>query len=73
MSSRSRRKSFDWGKGKYYLKIDSSPNNITLYRKTKEAAAHAFFQYNNVGKRVEWLGKWNGKKFVDDKAPAMAS
>ena len=70
MRSKGKRKNFDWGKGKYYLKIDSIPNNITLFRKTKEAAFITFKRYNDVGKQIEWLGKWNGKEFVDDKVPA---
>lgn len=66
------KKKFDYGKGKYYMIIKSIPNNITFFRKSKEAAVEAFQSYMAVGKNVEWLGKWNGKKFVENNPPAEA-
>jgi hypothetical protein len=58
------------GKGKYYFMIKSVPNNITIYRKTKEAALAAYRKYEKAGKEIEWLGKWDGKKFTDSSFPA---
>lgn len=66
------KKKFDYGKGKYYLVIKSIPNNITMFRRTKEAAVDAFQSYAAVGKPIEWLGKWNGRKFVEDNPPVVA-
>jgi len=60
-----RKKGFDFSEGSYYLTIVSSPQNITLHRKTKENALFAYNQYKAVGKQVEWHGMWNGKKFDD--------
>jgi hypothetical protein len=66
-------KKFARGKGKYYITIKSTPNNITLYRKSKTAAENAYRQYMEVGKECEWHGKWNGKKFEEIKPPAVAA
>lgn len=60
------------GKDKYYFTIKSVPNNITIFRKTKEAAMTAFRKYERAGKEIEWLGKWDGKKFVENAMPATA-
>lgn len=60
-----RRKNFEWGVGKYYFTIKTQPNNITIYRKSKEAALLACQHYIELGKEVEWLGRWDGKKFID--------
>lgn len=59
------KRNFEWGKGKYYFTIKSFPTNITIYRKSKDAAALAFQRYKQVGKDVEWHGKWDGKEFVE--------
>lgn len=59
------KRNFEWGKGKYYFTIKSFPTNITIYRKTKEAASLAFMRYKQVGKDVEWHGKWDGKEFTE--------
>jgi len=59
------------GKGKYYFTIKSTPNNITMYRKTKKAAIDAYHRYQQLGKECEWLGKWDGKKFTEGGSPAM--
>jgi len=66
-------KNFSPGKGKYYFTIKSIPNNITIYRKNKDAAASAFRRYKKAGKEVEWLGKWDGKKFTENSPPAAAA
>lgn len=52
--------------------IKSVPNNITIFRKTKEAAMSAFCKYKNAGKEIEWLGKWDGKEFKEASLPAGA-
>lgn len=62
-------KKFDFGNGKYYLTINSIPNNVTIYRNTKKAALDAYRKYAEVGKKIEWLGKWNGKKFEQTSVP----
>ncbi|MEN0007043.1 MAG: hypothetical protein AAF798_23030 [Bacteroidota bacterium] len=64
------RKNFTMGKGNYYFTVKSIPNNITIYRKTKEAAAQTYRNYIKVGKDCEWLGKWDGKKFTESSPPA---
>lgn len=64
------RKNFSMGKDKYYFTIKSVPNNITIYRKSKEAAMAAYRKYEKAGKEIEWLGKWDGKKFVESNTPA---
>ena len=64
-----RRKNFTMGEGKYYFTIKSLPNNVTIFRKTRQAAVEAFYKYKMIGKGIEWLGKWDGKKFVEDSPP----
>lgn len=68
-----RKKGFDYGKGKYYLTIVDSPSNITFHRLDKEAAVRAYNHYIAIGKKIEWLGKWDGKKFTEDKVPATTA
>ena len=67
-----KKKGFDFGKGKYYLTIVDFPNNITFHRLDKAAAVRAYEHYNAIGKKIEWLGKWDGKKFIESKAPQVA-
>lgn len=67
------RKKYTMGKGKYYFTIKSVPNNITIFRKTKEAAVTAFKKYKKAGKEIEWLGKWNGKEFTESSTPAAVN
>ena len=64
-----RRNSFEYGEGKYYFMIKSYPNNITIHRKDKEKAISAFRNYREAGKDIEWLGKWNGKIFIESNIP----
>lgn len=61
------------GKGNWYFTIKSIPNNITIYRKNKETAVEAYRKYQRAGKEVEWLGKWDGKKFTESSPPAQVS
>ena len=67
------KKHYKMATGKYYFTIKSTPNNITIYRNSKKAALLAYQQYEEVGKEIEWLGKWNGKKFEDQNPAALAS
>lgn len=61
------------GKGKYYFTIKSTPNNITMFRSSKQAAIDAFMRYRQLGKEVEWLGKWDGKNFTESSVPAVSA
>ncbi len=61
------------GKGKYYFTIKSNPNNITIFRNSKRSAVDAFMKYYRLGKEVEWLGKWDGKKFIENSPPAQVN
>ena len=63
-------KKFDYAEGKYYITIKTSPNNITMYRKTKAAAREAYIKYDSLGKTVEWQGRWNGKTFTETSPPS---
>jgi hypothetical protein len=66
------KKSFALGEGKYYFTVKSIPNNITMFRKTRESAVEAFRRYRSLGKECEWLGQWDGKKFVESNPPVLA-
>ena len=67
------KKNFNYQRGKYYLVIKSHPNNITFYRKDKSAAVDTFHRYNQVGKNIEWLGRWNGKSFEEQNIVSAAT
>ncbi len=67
------RKGYTMGAGNYYFTIKAVPNNITIFRKTKNAAVDAFQMYQKAGKEVEWLGKWDGKKFVESAPPSAVA
>ncbi len=62
-------KKFNFGEGKYYFTVKSVPNNITMFRNTKENAIAAYTRYRDLGKDCEWLGFWNGKKFTEVTLP----
>ncbi len=63
-------KKFDYGQGIYYFSIRSGgQSSITIKRTNKNEAAMRFYSYKNLGKEVEWLGMWNGKKFEDTGMP----
>jgi len=66
-----RKKNFSYGKGKYYFTIKSLPNNITMFRNSKMDAISTFRKYLIAGKSVEWLGKWNGKEFIESQVPVQ--
>ncbi|HRX28284.1 MAG TPA: hypothetical protein P5235_02795 [Saprospiraceae bacterium] len=60
-------KKFDYGKGIYYFVIKKDHNsNITIKRSDKQKAIVAYANYLKTYKdKCEWLGKWDGKKFVE--------
>lgn len=58
-------KGFEYSEGMYYFTIKNHPNNITMHRKDKEMAISTYKHYQEVGKEVVWLGKWNGKNFIE--------
>lgn len=62
-------KKFDFAEGKYYFNVHNGAQTITIHRVAKDAAMESYKNYKKVGKRVEWLGVWDGKKFTDDKDP----
>ncbi|NRB61858.1 MAG: hypothetical protein HRU40_02305 [Saprospiraceae bacterium] len=66
------KKNFTMGKGKYYFTIKSTPNNITMFRQSKQAAVDTYMRYRRLGKEVEWLGKWDGKKFTESSVPSTS-
>lgn len=66
------KKNFPWSKQHYYFTIKSIPNNITINRSTKKAAVESFLKYKAVGKDIEWLGRWTGKKFTENTVPNEA-
>jgi len=45
---------------KFYFEV----NNIAIYRDEEVIAKKAYEEYTKVGKNANWLGQWNGKKFV---------
>lgn len=61
-----RNKHFTKAVGKYYFSIKMGHNNtILISRKTEEEAKYAYGNYVNQKKEIEWLGKWDGKKFIE--------
>ena len=63
-------KKFDYGEGVYYFNIRSTGQSaITIKRKDKSKAVQSFLEYKTVGKDVEWLGMWDGKKFIETSNP----
>ena len=63
-------KKFDYGENIYYFNIRTTgQSSITIKRKDKQKAIQSFLGYKDVGKDVEWLGKWDGKKFGDTSTP----
>jgi len=62
-----RKKSFDYAKDKYYFNIKTSAQSaITINRTEKREAVLTFMGYKKANKKVEWLGRWDGKKFQED-------
>lgn len=67
------KKHYSMGKGKYYFSIKSGQSNILIHRNSKEDAERMYLNYKKVGKNVEWLGKWTGKKYAETTAPVAAA
>ena len=66
MARRSTKK-FEFGKDIYYFEINKGyQSSITIKRTTKEKALEAYRSYSKNQQKVLWLGKWDGKKFIDD-------
>ncbi len=67
MSRRSKKK-FDFAKDVYYFNIKKGYNNeITIKRMELSAAIHTYTNYLKTYKEAcEWLGKWDGKKFIEN-------
>ncbi len=73
--ARPRTKKFEFGKGIYYFNIKKGyNNNITIKREEKQKAVDAYRQYLKTQKEnCEWLGKWDGKKFIEDSFEKIVS
>jgi hypothetical protein len=67
------KKNYSLGKGKYYFNVKAGHANITIHRASKRDALNTYESYKKVGKEVEWLGKWNGKKFIEATEPETAT
>lgn len=64
-------KKFEYGEGVYYFNIrNGGQSSITIKRMVKNEAVDRFWSYKNLGKEVEWLGKWDGKKFTETSMPS---
>jgi len=63
------KKQFTLGVGKYYFNIRTGQQNITICRTDKNDAIYAYLNYVELGKDVEWLGRWEGKKFSETTSP----
>lgn len=61
-----RKKNFTKAVGTYFFDIKMSFNNtITISRTTRKEAEYAFSNYLKQKKQCDWLGQWDGKKFID--------
>lgn len=64
-------KKFEYGEGVYYFNIrNGGQSSITIKRMKKNDAVNRYLSYKNLGKEVEWLGKWDGKKFTETSTPS---
>jgi len=67
-----RNKKFDFGKNNYYFEIKNGGlGRITIKRKDRDEAEYSYLNYRRVGKTCEWLGKWDGKKFIENEEPKL--
>jgi len=66
MSRRSSKK-FEFAKGVYYLNLNKGYNSsITIKRMERQKAIDAYLSYLKTYKsKCEWLGQWDGKKFIE--------
>lgn len=61
-----KKKNFTKAVGFYFFDINMGYNNtITISRKNREEAEYAFSNYLKQNKKCEWLGQWDGKKYID--------
>ena len=67
------KKKFTMGVGKYYFNINSGNSSILIHREKKRDAVLQYHSYKKIGKDCEWLGRWEGKKFVDTGQPQLKS
>ena len=62
-----KKKGFKMTAGHYFFNIKMGyQNTITISRKTRAEAAYAYDNYLKQRKECEWLGQWDGKKFIDN-------
>lgn len=68
-----RSKKFEFAEGVYYFNINKGyRNDITIKRKDKTKAIRDYKNYIVTQKgNCQWLGKWNGKSFVEDNFEAV--
>ena len=66
-------KKFEFAKDVYYFNLnkDFGPP-ITLNRRTQKEAVQAYSRYlRTYAEKCEWLGRWDGKKFIEDNFPKL--
>jgi hypothetical protein len=69
-----KKKNFTKAKGNYFFDIKMGFNNtVTIRRETKEEALFAYNSYLKQRKDCEWLGKWDGDKFVETNLVSKAA
>lgn len=69
-----KKKSFEFSKDKYYFNIKLGPqSSITINRTEKKEAVTSFNGYLRAKKNCEWLGRWDGKKFIEDNFEKISS
>ena len=66
-------KRFEYGEGIYYFEIKKGfNNNICIKRTTLRKALEAYNMYLRTQRdNCKWLGKWDGKKFIEDDVAAL--
>lgn len=73
--SRKKNNKFDYADGVYYFSIKKGfNNNIIINRRDKDKAIMTFANYQKIyPDKCEWLGKWEGKSFVEDNFDKLES
>ena len=59
------KKKINYSEDVYYFDIYTNNYPVTIHRKDRELAIKTFRRYQRAGKRCQWLGRWNGKKFEE--------
>jgi len=60
--------------GHYFFVVKMGyQNNIMISRSAREDALHAYKNYLKQRKDCEWLGKWDGSKFIDTDLKVQAA